>query len=184
MTLPCTPTPRATPLRTTRPGKSAGLVAAAALVLVALAADPAAACDACFTNRSDLSLSLGTNHQARVEVYLRHEGPSALGPLRPLVGASVSTASEAWAGVGLMLTWKSPASPFFVQGSVMPGVYSRGRGVDLGGNFQIRSSLELGYELPSAVRLSVGFDHRSNADTNAFNPGMDGVHLRVTMPLR
>lgn len=160
------------------------LAAAAAFALIALGAGPAAACDGCFTTRSDLSLSLGANHKARTELYLRHEGPSTLGPLRPVVGASVSTASEAWAGVGLMLTWKSPASPFFVQGSVMPGVYSKGRGLDLGGNFQIRSSLEAGYELPSAVRLSVGVDHRSNADTNVFNPGMDGVHLRVTMPLR
>jgi hypothetical protein len=159
-------------------------VAATAFALIVIGAGEAAACEACFTNRSDLSLSIGANHDAHAEFYLRHEGPSALGAFRPVVGASVSTAAESWAGIGLMLTWKSPASPFFVQGSVMPGVYSRGRGVDLGGNFQIRSSLELGYELPSAVRLSVGFDHRSNADTNAFNPGMDGVHLRVTMPLR
>lgn len=158
--------------------------AASAFALIALGAGQASACEACYSDRRDLSLSIGANHDGRAEIYLRHEGPSALGALRPVVGASMSTAAESWAGVGLMLTWKSPQSPIFVQGSVMPGAYHKGRGRDLGGNFQIRSSLEVGYELPSSVRLSIGLDHRSNADLYVFNPGLDGVHLRVTVPLR
>jgi hypothetical protein len=66
----------------------------------------------------------------------------------------------------------------------MPGLYSKGNRRDLGGSLQFRSSLEAGYEFPSALRVSIGIDHRSNADLNSFNPGMDGLHLRLTMPVR
>ncbi len=154
-----------------------------ATALIALA-QPAFACTPCLSDRHDLSLSLGKNNRAHSEIYLRYEAPSALWAFRPVVGLSRSSAREVWAGAGLMLTWKRPDGPFFVQGSVMPGVYNEGGGINLGGSFQIRSSLEAGYELPSRLRVSIGVDHRSNANTKPFNPGMDGLHLRLSVPLR
>jgi hypothetical protein len=155
-----------------------------AALMFAAGASPVLACEGCFSNRTDLSFSIGVNHRASTEVYTRYEGPSSLGVFRPIAGVSVSDDSEVWAGAGLMLTWKAAASPIFVQGSVMPGAYSKGNGRDLGGSFQIRSSLEAGYEFPSELRLGIGIDHRSNAGLKTFNPGMNGVHLRLTVPIR
>jgi hypothetical protein len=159
-------------------------VLAAGVALSLGIAAPALACEGCFSPRTDLSFSIGTNHRGSSEAYIRYEGPSTLGALRPVAGVSVSRASEVWAGAGLMLTWKQAGGPFFLQGSVMPGLYSKGNGRDLGGSLQFRSSLEAGYEFPSDLRVSIGIDHRSNADLNSFNPGMDGLHLRLTMPVR
>ncbi|WP_254439244.1 acyloxyacyl hydrolase [Ruegeria arenilitoris] len=68
---------------------------------------------------------------------------------------------------------------WFVEGSVMPGYYNASNAQnDLGGNFQIRSLLGVGYTLNGGDKLSVAFTHKSNASTEEPNPGLNSVLLR------
>ncbi|MEX0316567.1 MAG: acyloxyacyl hydrolase [Ruegeria sp.] len=68
---------------------------------------------------------------------------------------------------------------WFVEGSVMPGFFSEADEInDLGGSFQIRSLLGLGYTFDNGNRLSVAITHKSNASTNDSNPGVNAALLR------
>ena len=53
---------------------------------------------------------------------------------------------------------------------------------DLGGPVEFRSGLELGYESDRGWRIGLGFDHRSNAGIESRNPGLETVHLRLSVP--
>lgn len=72
---------------------------------------------------------------------------------------------------------------WFLEGSVMPGAYFSGENRNkLGGHFQFRSLLGIGYELNSADKLSLAVAHISNASTNDYNPGMNMVQMRWSHP--
>ncbi|WP_298849800.1 acyloxyacyl hydrolase [uncultured Ruegeria sp.] len=68
---------------------------------------------------------------------------------------------------------------WFIEGSVMPGYFNANDDEnDLGGEFQIRSLLGLGYSLNNGNSVSVAITHKSNASTNDDNPGVNAVLLR------
>ncbi|CUH50164.1 Lipid A 3-O-deacylase (PagL) [Ruegeria atlantica] len=61
----------------------------------------------------------------------------------------------------------------------MPGYFSKSEELnDLGGSFQIRSLLGVGYTLNSGNKVSVAITHKSNASTQQENPGVNSVLLR------
>lgn len=60
------------------------------------------------------------------------------------------------------------------------GGYDKGRGKDLGGHFQFRSGLDLGYRFANDIRVMAGFHHLSNAGLNRRNPGANSVLLTCT----
>ena len=70
---------------------------------------------------------------------------------------------------------------WFAEGSVMPGFYDAGDGPDLGSNLQFRSALGLGYEFAGGSTLSVHYDHRSNADIESLNPGLETIAIRYAV---
>lgn len=91
---------------------------------------------------------------------------------------SVDESGDTHIGAGLIGLY-SLNERWFVEGSVMPGYYNAGDDKnDLGGEFQIRSLLGLGYSLNNGNRLSVAVTHKSNASTNDKNPGVNAVLLR------
>ena len=91
---------------------------------------------------------------------------------------SVDTDGDTHIGAGLIGVY-SFADRWFIEGSVMPGYYSEGSDQnDLGGSFQIRSLLGLGYTLESGNKLSVAITHKSNASTQDDNPGVNSLLLR------
>ncbi len=91
---------------------------------------------------------------------------------------TVDTASDIHVGIGLIGIYGF-ANRWFVEGSVMPGYFSEGEGRnDLGGDFQIRSLLGVGYTLNSGNKVSVAITHKSNASTNGDNPGVNSVMAR------
>lgn len=68
---------------------------------------------------------------------------------------------------------------WFLEASVLPGVYNADVSVnDLGGDFQIRSLLGIGYRFDNGNRLSVAITHKSNASTDEFNPGVNAALVR------
>jgi hypothetical protein len=91
---------------------------------------------------------------------------------------TVDTASNVHIGIGLIGLYTF-AERWFVEGSVMPGYFSESDELnDLGGEFQIRSLLSLGYTLDNGNKVSFAITHKSNASTNIENPGVNSALLR------
>lgn len=91
---------------------------------------------------------------------------------------TVDTASDVHIGIGL-IGFYTFADRWFVEGSVMPGYFSHSDDLnDLGGEFQIRSLLGLGYTLDNGNKMSFAITHKSNASTNSENPGVNSALLR------
>ena len=128
--------------------------------------------------------ALGHNSSGSQEVFLAWRGAPVWQGFQPVVGGSLSSRREAWAGAGLAYTWRGSDSSTFVRAAVMPGLYSRGNGRDLGGPVMIRSSLEAGWSLRAGGELAIGLSHRSNAGIYAQNPGLDTLYISYSMPLR
>lgn len=74
---------------------------------------------------------------------------------------------------------------WFLEGSVMPGVYAENEVLnDLGSAFEIRSLVALGRRLDNGHGVSLALTHKSNASTAAENPGVNALLLRWHFPLR
>ncbi len=113
------------------------------------------------------------------EFYVGMDLGVTRGPFQPTVAASLTDGGAAWVGAGLK--WVSRdllPGPVFIESSLMPGFHLNGDGPDLGGNLQFRSSLGVGVDFGGDRTLTVAYDHRSNADTDVTNPGMEVLSLR------
>ncbi|MEM6658194.1 MAG: acyloxyacyl hydrolase [Pseudomonadota bacterium] len=91
---------------------------------------------------------------------------------------TVDTDGDTHVGVGLVGAY-SFADRWFAELSVMPGYYNAANDLnDLGGNFQIRSLLGVGYSLDNGNKISLAVTHKSNASTDDPNPGVNAFFLR------
>ncbi|SDE13739.1 acyloxyacyl hydrolase [Limimaricola pyoseonensis] len=116
------------------------------------------------------------------EIYLQHHFARRYGPFQPLTGLSVSSHGDVWAGIGVAWTGDLPG-PGYLETSLMPGVYLQADGPDLGHPVEFRSSIGVGVEFGGGARLSMHYDHRSNADISGTNPGLESLGVRFSMPL-
>ncbi|MGI9367233.1 MAG: acyloxyacyl hydrolase [Ruegeria sp.] len=92
--------------------------------------------------------------------------------------ATVDADGDFHLGLGL-IGFYTFADRWFLEGSIMPGYYHAGNDLnDLGGDFQIRSLLGLGYTLNNGNKLSLAASHKSNASTEDDNPGVNELQLR------
>lgn len=57
------------------------------------------------------------------------------------------------------------------------GIYSAGDGKDLGGPWEFRSGLDVGYRLSERAALGLSYYHLSNAGIYEPNPGSESLHL-------
>ena len=122
---------------------------------------------------------VGTN-SAAFEVEYRHSAFVERPVLSLALGAnaSVSGKGDLFAGGGLWARWHWD-SGWFIDGSVMPGVYGKGKdGNDLGSTFEIRSLLGLGYSFGTGRTVSIAASHKSNASTADNNPGTNTYLIR------
>ncbi|MFY0681484.1 MAG: acyloxyacyl hydrolase [Thalassovita sp.] len=117
------------------------------------------------------------------EAYFRYEFDHRFGPFQNAVGASITDSGDFWLGFGQLWTVPFANNRAYVQMHAMPGIYVQGNGPDLGFPIEFRSGIELGYETRQGWRVGLSYDHRSNADIKALNPGMETVQLRVSIPL-
>jgi len=117
------------------------------------------------------------------ELYLGYDLDHAYGPFQPTVGFSMTDEGAGWIGLGVKSRFEIGPAGLFAEGSIMPGYYGAGDGPDLGGNLHIRSALGMGYEFGNGATLSVLYDHRSNADTQSSNPGMETLSIRYQVAL-
>ncbi len=117
------------------------------------------------------------------EFYLGYDLDHSYGPFQPTVGLSFTDQGAGWIGFGVKSRFALGGSGLFAEGSIMPGYYAPGDGPDLGGNLHFRSALGLGYEFDNGATLSVLYDHRSNADTQTLNPGLETLSVRYQVAL-
>jgi lipid A 3-O-deacylase len=99
----------------------------------------------------------------------------------PAVGVMVNTDGGVYGYGGIysdFVIGKVILTPF-----VGVGAYSKGNSKDLGGTFQIRSSLETAYEFENGQRLGLIFAHLSNAGIYDSNPGEEELMLTFSFPL-
>lgn len=118
------------------------------------------------------------------ELYIGYDLGRTYGPFQPTIGASITDQGAAWIGAGAKWTSTSIIDgPLFIETSLMPGLYAKGDGPDIGGALQFRSSFGIGYQFENGGTLLVSYDHRSNADTQDLNPGLETVAVRYAIPL-
>lgn len=123
--------------------------------------------------------NIGTN-SAAFEVEYRHAPFTERRVLSLSWGANASVSGEGdlFAGAGLWARWHWDNN-WFIDGSIMPGVYDEGTdGNDLGSTFEIRSLLGVGYDLGNGRAISVAASHKSNASTADENPGTNTYLIR------
>ena len=116
------------------------------------------------------------------EIYLGYDLDHAYGPFQPTVAASVTDTGDIWAGAGFK--WTSVdviEGPIFLEASFIPGIHLRGDGPDLGGEVHFRSAVGAGYAFDNGSTLTVAWDHRSNGDTRATNPGLETLSIRYAV---
>ena len=118
------------------------------------------------------------------EAYLRYDFGKTYGPFQTALGVSVTDQGSTWIGFGATYTKHFANDRAYAQLHLMPGIYSKGSGPNLGYPIEFRSGAELGYEARNGVRYGISYDHRSNADIKKTNPGLETIQLRVSFPLK
>ena len=146
--------------------------------------------DGCFARadaQQDISLSYGDvifqDKTIGNEVYVKYGLGRTYGPFQPAIGVSVTDDGAAWIGFGATYTKSFAGDRVYAQLSLLPGLYARGSGPDLGHVIEFRSGAEIGYRARNGMRFGVSYDHRSNADLSKPNPGMETLQFRVSVPL-
>jgi hypothetical protein len=92
--------------------------------------------------------------------------------------ASVSAEGDVFVGGGFWARWQWN-SGWFIDNSIMPGVYKEGTSNnDLGSAFEIRSLLGVGYKFDDGSAISAAFAHKSNASLATDNPGANTYMVR------
>ena len=90
------------------------------------------------------------------ELYVRRDTRVAHGPFQNVYGLSIRDTGDFWAGIGHAYTIDTAIELVDVQLHAMTGLYSRGTGVDLGGSIELRSGIEVAYQLENGMRLGLG----------------------------
>jgi len=117
------------------------------------------------------------------EILIGYDFGKKYGPFQPTIAASLTEEGGAWLGAGAK--WDTQdfiQGPFFVEASLLPGMYFDNHDVDIGGILQFRSSLGVGVEFENGSTLLVSYDHRSNGGITEYNPGLETIAIRYAFP--
>ena len=117
------------------------------------------------------------------EVYGRYSMNTRFGPFQPAVGFSMTDDYASWLGIGATWSTSFLGDQAYVELHLMPGVYAKGDGPNLGHDLEFRSGIELGYQARNGWRYGISYDHRSNADIASYNPGLETLQFRVSIPV-
>jgi lipid A 3-O-deacylase len=100
-----------------------------------------------------------------------------------LLGGMVAPGGQAYGYAGIHLPVRLPLR-IELRPSVAAGFYAPGSGRELGSPVEFRSSLAVGRVLSRGVRVEAYLYHLSNAGLGSRNPGLEGMGLGVSVPLR
>lgn len=101
--------------------------------------------------------------------------------LRPIAGLEVTSDGGGYLLGGLALDLV--LGPLVVTPSIGSGLHHAAHGKDLGSVVEFRSSIEVGWQMDSGGRISLGFGHLSNAGLTRRNPGAEVVTLYLHLPV-
>ncbi len=101
---------------------------------------------------------------------------------RPLFGVMATSKFSAYVYSGVAFDIFFAKSIVFTP-SFAPGIYFRGKGMDLGFPLEFRSSVELAYRFNNKSRLGAMFYHLSNASLSSHNPGTECLVFFYAFPL-
>ena len=103
--------------------------------------------------------------------------------IRPLVGAMITSTISGYIYGGIAFECFFSPRIIFTP-SFAPGLYLKGKGLDLGHSIEFRSSAELAYRFENCSRLGVMFNHLSNASLGKRrNPGTECLMFYYSFPL-
>ena len=124
---------------------------------------------------------LETEHRS-AQFELQYRSGYKLWVFQPMLGASVTTDSQAYvyAGISLDIFF---GNRWVLRPSFAPGLYRQGDGKDLGHTVEFRSAVELAYRFDDRSRLGLELYHRSNAGLDERNPGEESLMLNYSIPL-
>lgn len=127
-------------------------------------------------------VTLDTRHIGQ-ELLIGYDAGHSFGPFQPTVATALTDDGAAWFGAGAKWTGHDLLpDPLFVEATLLPGLYLPAAGPNIGGNLQFRASVGIGYAFDDGAALTAVYDHRSNADTRSFNPGLEVLSVRYAMP--
>lgn len=120
-------------------------------------------------------VDVSRRRHSALELDLGYRRRSGLWAFRPAVGLMITTkqAVYGWAGIAYDLR----IARLTLTPSIAPGLYRRGRGVDLGYPLEFRSQFEAGYSISGRSRIAVALSHMSNAGLGRTNPGVETLTL-------
>ncbi|MCH2546725.1 MAG: acyloxyacyl hydrolase [Alphaproteobacteria bacterium] len=102
--------------------------------------------------------------------------------LQPMIGIQGDTNGSLYTYAGLTYDWEF-FNNWHIAPNVAAGMYRQHSSKDLGGKFQFRSGIELGYDLPNEHRLGIAFHHLSNAGMYGKNPGVEQFMVTYSVPV-
>ncbi len=104
--------------------------------------------------------------------------------LKPFIGGEVTSKGSLWGGGG-MLYDLNITDNIYLTPSAGIGLYTNGDSdVDLDYPLQLRSQLEISYELLTENRISLSLSHMSNAGLGDSNPGTETISLGYSYALK
>jgi hypothetical protein len=103
--------------------------------------------------------------------------------ISPKIGAFVTNHRSTYVYAGVNFDLPIMDDKLFLSPGFAIGAYYKGkRGKNLGGTFEIKSSLELAYKRPNLHKLGLELSHISNAGVYKKNPGQENLILNYSIP--
>lgn len=103
---------------------------------------------------------------------------------RPQIGLLTCEFNSLYIYGGLALDLFIIKNTFVITPSFSPGLYFHGNSFDLGSVIEFRSGVELALVLYKGARLGGQFFHISNGHISERNPGVNGIILFLSLPVK
>lgn len=110
---------------------------------------------------------LQLEYRSKLKLYQR-----SIVTIRPLFGEMVTFKASTYTYAGLAFDVELPFNFYFTP-TFSPGIYTQGRGKNLGYPLEFRSSIELAFARRSGSRIGAQFYHLSNGSFSSKNPGSE-----------
>lgn len=127
----------------------------------------------------------GLRHSTELagEARVEYRSAERLWVLKPFGGVMANSLGTLYAFAGVLLDVYL-GEHFVLTPSFAPGLYSAGRGKDLGFPVEFRSQVEVSYRFSRGSRIGVGMNHISNAKLGRINPGIEALSITFSTPGR
>ena len=113
-----------------------------------------------------------SSNQKSTLVGFQHQNKDKFqGNFSPISGAMITTDSAAYLYSGIQANYN--LGKINIIPSFAPGLYSQGKGKDLGYPVEFKSELQISLDIFSNSKLGFSYNHLSNASLGDRNPGVD-----------